>query len=172
MQVPGEAVDEGVLAAVGLVGNDDDVPPIGEQLVAVGEDDERRVGERRQADDLPDEEGHRQALAAALRVPDNADALVPLGRGRLHRTCDGLMHGVELVEPGQLLDDVLAVVLEDDEMAEARTKFLVRTGPSGAFFDANELTVGKLCGIANGDLLIACDLPPDHTRWPLDLLTK
>ena len=29
--VPGEAVDEVVLAAVGFVGDDDDVPPVGQQ---------------------------------------------------------------------------------------------------------------------------------------------
>ena len=138
--VPGEAVDEVVLAAVGLVGDDDDVAAVGQQrdslspfvsgrnfwivvkttppeatlsssshlvpvlglgrllpqqllaggeraeelvveVVAVGEDDECRVGHRRVRDDLAGVEGHRQALAAALGVPDDADPLVTLGRG-------------------------------------------------------------------------------------------
>ncbi len=140
-QVPGEAVDEVVLAAVRLVGDDDDVargressgcaspfssgrnfwmvvkttPPeatceharagrsrlsactgvwrssslaaregaeeLVVQVVAVGEDDERRVLHRRLLDELAGVEGHREALAAALRVPDDADAAVALGDG-------------------------------------------------------------------------------------------
>ena len=46
------------------------------EVVAVGEHDEGRVLHRRLADDAPGVEGHRQALARALRVPDHADAPV------------------------------------------------------------------------------------------------
>ena len=132
--VPREAVDEVVLAAVRLVGDDDDVAPVrehrvpvalllGEELlnggehhaaggdrelraqvgavgglhrrlaqqvaaaregaeelvvevVAVGEHDDRRVRHRRVQDHAPRIEGHRQALARALRVPDHANAPV------------------------------------------------------------------------------------------------
>ena len=138
--VPREAVDEVVLAAVRLVGDDDDVAPVrehrmpvasllGEELldgrehhaaggdgelraqigavgglhrrlaqqvaaaregaeelvvevVAVGEHDDRRVLHRRVQDHAAGIEGHRQALARALRVPDDADAPVALLRRR------------------------------------------------------------------------------------------
>ena len=132
--MPGEAVDEVVLAAVRLVGDDDDVVAVAEQrmrlarssgmnfwmvvkttppeatcslraqvvaalglhrrlaqqllaagegaeelvvqVVAVGEDDQRGIRHLRLLDELAGVEGHREALAAALRVPDDADAVV------------------------------------------------------------------------------------------------
>ena len=43
------------------------------EVVAVGEHDERRVLHRRVQDHAPGVERHRQALARALRVPDDAD---------------------------------------------------------------------------------------------------
>ena len=46
------------------------------EIVAVGQDHERRVFHRRVLDDLPGVEGHQQALAGALRVPDHADLAV------------------------------------------------------------------------------------------------
>ena len=46
------------------------------EVVAVGEDDERGVLHGGVQDDAPGVEGHGQALAAALRVPDDANALV------------------------------------------------------------------------------------------------
>ena len=58
------------------------------EVVAVGEDDDGRVRHRRVQDDAAGVEGHRQALARALRVPDDADAPVarlaarPLARRR------------------------------------------------------------------------------------------
>ena len=134
VQVPGEAVDEIVLAAMRLVGDHDDIAPLdstgwrspfssghefldgrehnaagaapqllaqiraafgllrvlpqqladrcerGEQLVvevvAVGDDDDGRVFHRRVQDQPPGIEGHRQAFARALRVPDDPDPLV------------------------------------------------------------------------------------------------
>ena len=132
--MPREAVDEVVLAAVRLVGDDDDVAPPGQrgvrvasvfrvelldrgehhaargdrqllaqvgaalglrrrlaeqvlaaregaeelvvEVVAVGQDDDGRVLHRRLARDRAGVEGHRQALARALRVPHDADAAV------------------------------------------------------------------------------------------------
>ena len=130
----GEPVDEVVLAAVGLVGDDHDVAPVrqhgvgvalllgvelldrgeddapgihrelaaqigpvlrlhrrlaqqvlaaGEgaeelvvQIVAVGQHHDGRVLHRRLADDGAGVEGHSQALAGALGVPDDADAAI------------------------------------------------------------------------------------------------
>ena len=46
------------------------------QVVAVGDDDQRRVLHRRVEDDAAGVERHRQALARALGVPDDADAPV------------------------------------------------------------------------------------------------
>ena len=186
--VPREAVDEVVLAAVRLVGDDDDVAPLrehrvpvafllGEELldrgehhaargdgelraqvgpvgglhrrlaqqvaaaregaeelvvevVAVGQHHDRRVGHRRVQDHAPGIEGHRQALARALRVPDHADApvaglaarplagLVPARRFRhpvrgqrlrgAQRLFHRHVHRVELVVAGHLLDELAA----------------------------------------------------------------
>ena len=96
------------------------------EVVAVGEHDDGRVLHRRLADDPPGVEGHRQALARALRVPDHADAPVtrlaagpPAGlvaaRGLGHavglalqlggsqRLAHRHLHRVELVVAGHLL---------------------------------------------------------------------
>ena len=139
--VAGEAVDEVVLAAVRLVGDDDDVAPVGEhrvavalllgeelldggehhaaggdrelgaqvgavgglhrrlaqqvaaagegaeelvvEVVAVGEHDDGRVLHRRVQDHAAGVEGHGQALARALGVPDHADAPVARLAARL-----------------------------------------------------------------------------------------
>ena len=84
----------------------------------------------RLADDAPGVEGHGQALAGALRVPDHADAPVarvrhrgavrprsrrglgdPIGLllelRRPQRLRHGDVHGVELVVAGHLLDQWL-----------------------------------------------------------------
>ena len=53
------------------------------EVVAVGEDDDRRVLHRRVQDDAAGVERHRQALARALRVPDHADAPVARLAARL-----------------------------------------------------------------------------------------
>ena len=119
------------------------------EVVAVGEDDDGRVLHRRLARDGARVEGHRQALARALRVPDDADAAVAgratglLARlvaaglltdahigaqpGCPQRLGDGGAHGVELVVAGHLLrEHPAAVVLEDDEVAEQRQQPLRR----------------------------------------------
>jgi hypothetical protein len=109
------------------------------EVVAVRDDDDRRVRHGRVQDDPAGVEGHRQALARALGVPDDADTpvarLAPVGAFRperpprlggdagprrlrgAQRLFDGDADGVELVVARHLLDDLRAVVLEDDEVA-------------------------------------------------------
>ena len=197
----GEAVDEIVLAAVSLVGNDHDVaalrerrigvallfgqelldggehhasgchrepaaqigstlglgrrlsqevPAAGEgaeelviQVVSVCQHHHGRVLHGRLADDAPGVEGHGQALARTLGVPDHPDAPVagrtatlaarlvePALFGRLQFGCpqslgDRHLDRVELVIAGHLLDQrTAAIVLEHDEVADQRKKSL------------------------------------------------
>ena len=115
------------------------------QVVAVGDDDDRRVPHRRVQDHAARIEGHRQALARPLGVPDDADA--PVARlapglrarlvaprasrltcwapraGRAQRLLDRRVDRVELVVAGHLLDDravaaAVPRVLEHDEVAQ------------------------------------------------------
>ena len=113
------------------------------EVVAVGEDDDGRILHGRLACDGAGVEGHRQALARALCMPDDADAAVArraagllaslvatalftdahnrARRGGPQGLADRDSHGVELVVAGHLLqEDAAAVVLEDDEVAEQR----------------------------------------------------
>ncbi len=192
--MPGVPVDEVVLAPVGLVGDDHDVPALGEdrmgvspflgeefldgcenhpsdvdreflpevcpafglgrvlpeefaapgegaeelvvQVVPVGEDDYGgvfHVGVPYQGAGV---EGHGQALAGALVVPDDPDSPVPgispvpsvaLGRGSSlelggpEGLLDRGLDGVELVISGHFLDEFPAtVVIEYDEISEQR----------------------------------------------------
>ena len=94
------------------------------EIVAVGEDDDGRVLHRRVQDHAAGVEGHRQALAGALRVPDDADApvaevaarLAPrlvlpkrlyglVGLGGAQRFLHRHVHGVELVIARHLLGE-------------------------------------------------------------------
>ena len=113
------------------------------EVVAVGEHDDGRVRHRRLADDAPGIEGHGQALARALGVPDDADAPIAwraarpaagfvmagffvstsglLQLGRPQRLGNGGPHGVELVIARHLLGErAAAVILERDEVADQR----------------------------------------------------
>ena len=94
------------------------------QVVAVGDDDDGRVLQLGLGDDLAGVEGHRQALAAALRVPHHADAPVARLVDGAHRLCDRLVDRPELVIGGHLLGDGRPVVFEDhevpDEVEQAR----------------------------------------------------
>ena len=85
------------------------------QIVAVGEHDERGVRHLGLAHELAGVEGHGEALAAALGMPDDAHAVVagdgPDG-GR-----DRLVHRPVLMVRGHDLGDRGAVDLEDDEVA-------------------------------------------------------
>ena len=186
------AVNKVVLAAVRLVGDDDDVAPVGQErvpvaflfgeefldggeyhapgcdiqlvaqvspvfglhrrlaqqfgaagkgakelvvkVVAVGQDDQCRVGHGRFADDTAGKEGHGQALAGALCVPDDADtpvagvaAMAPpgfvtprflgamvCGGAGTHCLAHGAVDGVVLVIAGHLFDEgAIAGILED-----------------------------------------------------------
>jgi hypothetical protein len=193
--VPGEAVDEVVLAPVRLVGDHHDVvavrqdrlavsPLLGEELlnrgehdpaarhpqllaqvgparhvdgrlaqqvaapgegaeelvvevVAVGEDDDRRVRHLRVQDQPARVEGHGEALARALRVPDDSHAPVPrlaapppagleparilvlldpTDPGGPQRLLHRDVHRMELVVARHLLRERAAQVLEHDEV--------------------------------------------------------
>jgi hypothetical protein len=48
-------------------------------------------------DDFSGVENHGEAFAAALGVPDNADATVAFRRCGVERTFDGFINGMELV---------------------------------------------------------------------------
>ena len=195
----GETVYEVVLAAVGLIGDDHDVAPLGQggegiapllgeelldggedhasgghrqllpkvgpalglrrrlaqqvlaagegseelvvQVVAVGENDDGRVLHSRLADDGAGVEGHGQALAGPLGVPDHSDAPVsgvsagfparlvtalflnrpvcPLQLCSPQGFSDGSLDGMELVIATHLLDQrATAVVIEHDEVPD------------------------------------------------------
>ncbi len=49
------------------------------EVVAIRDDNQRRVLHRRMLDNLPAVKGHREALARPLRVPDDANAPVSAG---------------------------------------------------------------------------------------------
>ena len=113
------------------------------EIVAVGEDDERRVLHHRVPHDACGVEEHRKTLPRTLRVPDDTGAAVALfaavhaagpvsallfrdGTGQrghaagAHGFLDGGVDGVELVVAGNdLVQPVtLGVFLEDDEVLE------------------------------------------------------
>ena len=107
------------------------------QVVAVGKHDDRGVGHCRVEDDLSRVEGHRQALARPLRVPNHTDppvagfapgprsCLVPARPlchtatlGSAQRFLDGDVHSVKLMVSRLLLGQIPAArVLKDDEVA-------------------------------------------------------
>ena len=112
------------------------------EIVAVGEDDDGGVLHGGFADDCAGVEGHGEAFAGALRVPDDTDAAVAWFPARLRPgliASVGLDHapvflfqlggpeclvhgdtdGVELVIARHLLDErAAAIVLEDGEVAQ------------------------------------------------------
>ena len=113
------------------------------EIVAVRQHDDGGILHRQVTHDATGVERHRQALARPLGVPDHADPPVAAGAGRLaarlvaagrvavghrllqrcraQRLGDGGLHRVELVVPGNLLDQgAAAVVLEHDEVADER----------------------------------------------------
>ena len=101
-----------------LVTAGEDAEELPVEVDSVGQRDDGRVLELGAPDQLAGEEGHGEALAGALRMPDDATAAVAAGQGRLQRRLDGPPCGVELVVARDLLRDVGAVVLEHDERAE------------------------------------------------------
>ena len=80
--------------------------------------------------ELPGVEGHREALARALGVPDDADPLVALCGAAARPCVDRVVDRVELVVAGDLLATAAALVLEDDEVAErSRNRRLLEDAP-------------------------------------------
>ena len=219
--VAGEAVDEVVLAAVCLVGDDDHVAPpreegmpvallFGEEfldggehhaaridrepgpevgaalglngrltqevataregreelvveVVPIGQHDDGGVRHRRLADDAPGVEGHGEALARALGMPDDADApitrlparlasrLVPAALlpqsllGRAQGLGDRRLDGVELVVARHLLrEPAAAVVLEHDEVTEEGEKAARLERPLDRHLELGEEHGGQL----------------------------
>ena len=130
------------------------------QVVAVGEHNDGGVLHRRLADDGTGVEGHGEALAGALGVPDDADARVadvaarsspslvasgfhsgPLQICRAKRLVYSYSNGVELVVAGHLLGKRAAVVLEHDEVAQE--------GEEAAWLEdalQHHLQLGQVCG--------------------------
>ena len=123
------------------------------KVVAVGQHDGGWVLHGGFADDRAGVESHREALARAPGVPDDADSAVaglaarlaprlvaallvfadaPSGLHRLHgaqRLLDGDAHGVELVVAAHLLGRLAAaVVIEDDEVADQPEEARRRAG--------------------------------------------
>ena len=123
------------------------------EVVAIGQHHHGGVGHRRLADDTPGVERHGEALARALRVPNDTDATVtgraarpaaglvaaalfpgddcsrPLQLGRAQGFGHGGADRVELVIAGHLLGErAAAVVLEDDEVADEREEPRRRAG--------------------------------------------
>ena len=86
------------------------------EVVAVGQNDQRRVFHLRVLDDLTGVERHQQALAGALRVPDDAHLAVALRPRRRQRAFHGMAHGMELVVAGENFGESLPGVAEDDEI--------------------------------------------------------
>src|SRR5437773_10068605 len=128
------------------------------EVVAVRQHYEGRVLHRRMLDDLPGVEGHRQALAAPLGVPDYAHAPVPgLGRGP-DRAGHRLFDGVELMVGCELLGDARAVGLEDYEVAYE----IEEPGPLEDALD-KDLEGGHGCW---GEV-VALDRLPRHEALPV-----
>jgi hypothetical protein len=78
------------------------------QIVAIGDHHDRRVLRRRLVDHAARVERHRERLARALGVPDDADLAIAAGPGRAHGLLDRLAHRADLVIPGELLARSLA----------------------------------------------------------------
>ena len=100
------------------------------QVVAVGQDHQRRVAQFRLHDQLPGEEHHGQALAAALGVPHHAAPAVPAQTAGLHGGPHGALHRVELVVGRHLLDDLRPLLLEHHEVPDQVCERCWREGPT------------------------------------------
>jgi hypothetical protein len=114
-----------VLPAVGLhrflaqqvLRQREDAEQLPVEVVAVGDDDDRRVLHQRVLHDARGKAGHGDALAAALRMPDDAALVRSAGARGGDHLIDRRAHRMELVIAGDLLDQG-AVVLEEDEVAQ------------------------------------------------------
>jgi len=89
------------------------------KVVAVRDDDERRIGKYRMLYHHSGVEGHGEGLAGALRVPYDAYPPVPAWRNGPYGRVDRLARCVELMVRRDLLRLRSSVVLlEDDEMMQ------------------------------------------------------
>ena len=133
------------------------------EVVAVGQHDHGGVGHGRLADDAPGVEGHGQALARALGVPDDADPPVARRAARLPAAArltgamrhagefrraqslvDRGLHGVELVIARHLLDErAAAVILEHDEVADQREESLRRADALQHHLQLGRVRIGE-----------------------------
>ena len=132
------------------------------QVVAVGEHDDGGVLHRGFADHAPRVEGHAEALAGALGVPDDADAAIsrrsavllrlesagfrhPIGAGGAQGLAHGDIDGVELMIARDLLDHRTAAgVLKDDEVFKKIQKPSLVEDALDHDLKLGELRVGQL----------------------------
>ena len=98
------------------------------QLISVRKDEERGRFRRRTPLDLPGDEHHGVALAAALRVPEHAQ-LAPVD-GALLEGFDGLVGSQELVVAGDNLRRRGGEMVEKDEVLEQVHEVLLRANPA------------------------------------------
>ena len=88
------------------------------QVVAVGDHDDGRVGHLRLANQGTGQHQHGKGLARSLRVPDHPSASVALARRWLkmiENAGSHLSHSAELVVPRDLLGDLAAFVLLEED---------------------------------------------------------
>ena len=127
------------------------------QVVAVGDNHQRRICHLGMPNHFAGVEGHRQTLSASLRVPNDANAAIPFRRNRLQCAIDRLVHRVELVIASHLLDDRSGIDFEDDEVLEQVQKpFLLKH----ALYEDIEFRLSF-----RGDLF-AVRRPPRHEAVP------
>ena len=86
------------------------------KVVAICQDDERRILHGRVLDDLPGVKQHGEALAAALSMPDDADTLIPCGTGGFEGMFYGFIDRMKLMVGGHLLSQPGVSLLEDHEI--------------------------------------------------------
>ncbi len=127
------------------------------QIVPVGENYQRGIGHRGVLDDFAGIERHREALAAALRMPHHARTAVSFDGCGVQRAFDSLVDGMELVIARDLLLGLLAVVLKHDEAAHQieETLFLEYAAKQDLHLER--------AGRAN---LVSLDGPPRHEAFP------
>ena len=95
----------------------EDTEQLAVEVIAVGDDNDGRVLHRRFLHHAGGKAGHGDALAAALRMPDHATFLTATRARGSNILVDGGAYGVELVIPGDLLNQ-RAVILEQNEKAQ------------------------------------------------------